>query len=131
MPSRIPLPLSPPEHEALAERLVSEPCPPTAALDRDQRNLRQLRNSVVARLDAISFEASVIYGERCEVMLSSDETDLVLDAIGSPREEPPSVRPAARRACELREELHSRVGTLRLLLLGASGHRDACRAVCA
>ena len=120
MPCTQPLHLSPTERDALECALECVAHPPS---DRDGRVRQQLRQSVSARLRAITFEATVIYGERSEIMLSSDETDLVLDALGSPRE--PLVA-AAGRACELREAIRGRVGALHLELLGASGHREAC-----
>ena len=75
MPNRAPMHLSPAERDALCLLLEREQKP---AADAAERRLMRLRASVCTHLQAITFQASIIDGEYSSIVLSTDETDLVL-----------------------------------------------------
>ena len=81
MPNRAPMHLSPAERDALCLLLEREQKP---AADAAERRLMRLRASVCTHLQALTFQASIIDGEYSSIVLSTDETDLVLDTLGPP-----------------------------------------------
>ena len=74
--------LSPAEREALILLLEREQKPASDAAD---LRLMRLRASVCTHLQALTFQASVIEGEYSSIVLSTHETDLVLDTLGPPQ----------------------------------------------
>ena len=120
MSNRAPMHLSPAERDALT-LLLERVYQPAADVDTDfmsrnaERRLMRMRASVCTRLQALTFEASIIDGERSSVLLSTDETDLVLDTLG-----PPS-GPLAELQRRI-ANLHRRLIRSDMSALGTSGH---------
>ena len=112
MPNRAPMHLSPAERDALCLLLEREQKP---AADAAERRLMRLRASVCTHLQALTFQASIIDGEYSSIVLSTDETDLVLDTLG-----PPSgpLAELQRRTANL----HRRLIRSDMSALGTSGH---------
>ena len=81
MPNRSPMHLSPSERDVLAERLQSEL---RVAEDAEDQRRNVARAAVLLRINLLSFEGCVIYGESAIVLLSSDEAEIALDSLGPP-----------------------------------------------
>jgi hypothetical protein len=101
--------LSPAEREALILLLEREQKPAS-----DLRLMR-LRASVCTHLQALTFQASVIEGEYSSIVLSTHETDLVLDTLGPPQG---PLADLQRRTADL----HRRLIRSETSALGTSGH---------
>ena len=75
----------------------------------------RLRASVCTHLQALTFQASVIEGEYSSIVLSTHETDLVLDTLGPPQG---PLADLQRRTADL----HRRLIRSETSALGTSGH---------
>ena len=112
--------LSPAERDALT-LLLERVYQPAVDEDTDfmsrnaERRLMRMRASVCTRLQALTFEASIIDGERSSVLLSTDETDLVLDTLG-----PPPSGPLAGLQRRRTADLHRRLIRADMKALGTS-----------
>jgi hypothetical protein len=104
--------LSPAEREALILLLEREQKPASDAAD---LRLMRLRASVCTHLQALTFQASVIEGEYSSIVLSTHETDLVLDTLGPPQG---PLADLQRRTADL----HRRLIRSETSALGTSGH---------
>jgi len=104
--------LSPAEREALILLLEREQKPASDAAD---LRLMRLRASVCTHLQALTFQASVIEGEYSSIVLSTHETDLVLDTLGPPQG---PLADLQRRTADL----HRRLIRSEMSALGTSGH---------
>ena len=104
--------LSPAERDALCLLLEREQKP---AADAAERRLMRLRASVCTHLQALTFQASIIDGEYSSIVLSTDETDLVLDTLG-----PPPSGPLAGLQRRRTADLHRRLIRADMKALGTS-----------
>ena len=79
-----------------------------------------MRERLRNRLLAVSFEASVIDGEQDKIVVSVDETDLLLDTLPPMHEPDREQAPRESEADCLCEALRQRIGSLHLQLLSTS-----------